>query len=88
MDRDRSFRGLAHIALLYMAALLVFWAGLSKGSYAVPFMISLLVPLGLGVFSLFRYQGHKVVHWLQLLNVLCLAWTAFIGIMAITGDWL
>jgi hypothetical protein len=76
------------IAVLYMSAMLVFWMGLSKEVYATPFLFSLLVPVGLGMFSLFKYQGHKVVHWLQLLNMLCLAWTAFIGIMAVTGNWL
>lgn len=76
------------IAAMYFAALSVFWADASKPSYATPFMLSLLLPLALIVTSIFRFCGPRIVHWLQIINCICLAWVAFIGIMAVTGDWL
>jgi hypothetical protein len=76
------------IALLYLAAGLVHEWKLSKPSYAAPFTVTLLLPLGLMLLSLFVYRGPKYVHGLQVVNLLCLFWTSFVGGMAVTGDWL
>ena len=90
---SRTLRALAAahgatIALLYMVAMVVFWTEMASPKFGVPFLLSLLVPIVLAIVSLFIFQGRKSIHWLQLVNLPCLAWTAFIGIMAITGDWL
>ncbi len=78
----------ASIAALYVGALFFSALGSSKPSYGIPFMSLLLVPVALIVLSLFLYEGRKVIHALQVVNVLCIAWTFFIGTMAITGNWL
>jgi 4-hydroxybenzoate polyprenyltransferase len=76
------------MAALYMVAMTIFWTDKAKPMFALPYLCSLLMPAGLIIFSLFKFKGHRVVHWLQLINVACLLWVAFIGIMAVTGDWL
>jgi uncharacterized membrane protein len=57
-------------------------------AYGSAFAVALLLPISAMVLSLWLYRGKKVVHFLQIVNVACLAWTAFIGGMAVTGDWL
>ena len=78
----------ASIAALYVAALVVNEIGSPSPSYGTPFTISLLIPCGLILLSLNLYKGRKSVHVLQLINIVCIAWTFFIGSMAITGNWL
>ncbi len=86
-------RGLASshgivLALMYLAAGLVYEFKLSKPSYGWPFAISMLLPLGLMALSLRIYAGPKYVHLLHLVSLYALLWTMFVGGMAITGDWL
>lgn len=76
------------IAALYAGAMLVFYANAAGPRYATPFFVLLAVPAVLMLLSFFIYRGAKHVHLLQCLNFLCLAWVAFIGGMAVTGDWL
>lgn len=76
------------IALLYFAAIAVHQAGIAQPKYGTVFASLLLLPIALAFGSFFVYRGRKAVHMLQLLNVLCLAWTFFIGSMAVTGTWL
>jgi hypothetical protein len=76
------------ITAIYMGAMTVFWAQKANPKFITPFLFSLLVPLLLIAVSFFVYRGRKTVHFLQLLNLLCLGWTFFIGSMAVTGDWL
>ena len=78
----------AVITAIYMGAMTVFWAQKANPKFITPFLFSLLVPLLLIVVSFFVYRGRKTIHFLQLLNLLCLGWTFFIGSMAVTGDWL
>jgi len=78
----------AMIMALYMGAMAVFWAQKANPKFATPFQLLHLVPLILMVVSLFIYRGRNVIHFLQLLNLLCLGWTFFVGSMAVTGDWL
>lgn len=76
------------IALLYLGAMSVFWLDRSSEAFVKPFSYLLLIPLLLILTSLFMFRGRKLIHWLLLVNLACLAWTAFIGVMAVTGDWL
>jgi Ni,Fe-hydrogenase I cytochrome b subunit len=55
---------------------------------ATPFLVLLLLPLSLIVDSFFLFRGRRIFHWLQVLNILCLIWTGFVGGMAVTGHWL
>ena len=76
------------ISIVYFGAMSVFWANAARPKYAVPFVVLIAVPGALILLSFFVYRGPKHVHLLQVLNLLCLAWTFFIGIMAVTGEWL
>ena|ERR1035437_400095 len=76
------------ITAIYMGAMTIFWAQKANPKFITPFLFSLLIPLFLIAVSFFVYQGRKTIHSLQLLNLLCLGWTFFIGSMAVTGDWL
>src|ERR1700730_594182 len=82
-----SAHGLA-IAILYFVAMAVFWSHKPNPSYGTPFSLLLLVPLALIATSFFLYRGPKAIHTLHLLNLVCLAWTFFVGSMAVTGNWL
>jgi hypothetical protein len=76
------------IATLYVLAMSVAITRRSDPAFGAPFTIMLLLPVVLIVVSVLLYRGGKELHWLQLLNVACLAWTGFVGGMAVTGDWL
>lgn len=78
----------ASIAALYIGALTFSAVGSAKPSYGIPFIALLLVPAALILLSLIWYEGRRPIHALQLVNVLCLVWTFFLGSMAITGNWL
>ena len=82
-----SAHGLS-IAALYLVAMTIFWANSAHPKFQVPFLFSLAIPALLIGTSFFVYRGSKTVHFLQLLNLLCLGWTFFIGSMAVTGRWL
>ncbi len=82
-----SAHGIA-IALLYIVAMIVFWTNGANVRFRDPFFVSLLVPVLLIGACLALYQGNRAVHLLQLVNLACLAWTFFVGGMAITGLWL
>ena len=75
-------------AALYILAMTVAVTRHSDPILGTPFKVALLIPLALIVASFLLYRGAKRVHWLQVLNVACLAWTGFMGGMAITGQWL
>jgi hypothetical protein len=76
------------IAVIYIGAMTLAWTNSSKPSYGTPFMLLLLLPVALAIASASLFKGKQSVHWLQLVNLLALAWTFFIGIMVVTGDWL
>lgn len=82
-----SAHGLS-IAALYLAAMTIFWTNTAHPKFQIPFLFSLVIPALLIGISFFIYRGNKTVHFLQLLNLLCLSWTFFIGSMAVTGKWL
>lgn len=75
-------------AMLTMAAMVLYASSKSRPIYGMPFLLLYFVPLGLVVASLWAYKGPKVVHVLQGPNVGAMAWSAFTGGMAVTGDWL
>jgi hypothetical protein len=82
-----SAHGLS-ISAIYFLAMTVFWANKAQPMYGGPFILLLLLPILLAILSFFLYKGRKTVHLLQVVNLLCLAWTFFIGGMAVTGQWL
>jgi hypothetical protein len=84
-----SVHGVAGAAL-YVGAFVVAW--LQPGGYrpylAWPYFVLLLVPLALIGVALFKFRGNPLIHALQAPNVAALLWSAFVGGMAVTGDWL
>ncbi len=78
----------AAAALLNVAALIIWMVGISKRSFAAPFLWLHLVPVILILLSFFIYRGPKWMHFLQLPNVAALLWGLFIGSMAVTNEWL
>jgi hypothetical protein len=78
----------ASISVLHFGAFAIWSTGASHTRYGKPFAISLLVPIALIAYALVAFRGKRSVHWLQLLNLVALFWAAFIGGMAVTGDWL
>jgi hypothetical protein len=82
-----SAHGVA-IAAIYVAAMSVAMARRFDPQLGVPFSYSLLLPVALIMISAFFYRGRNSIHWLQIPNVACLVWTAFVGGMAVTGKWL
>jgi hypothetical protein len=76
------------IAALYIGAMLVWWTGHSDARFESVFIFLLVLPLVLIAVSFVFFRGNKSLHLLQALNILCLMWTAFVGGMAVTGDWL
>lgn len=78
----------AVIAALYLGALMFNAAGISKPGYGIPFLATSLLPVALIALSFVLYEGRRSLHALQMVNLLCMTWTFFIGGMAITGEWL
>lgn len=78
----------ASITVLYLGAMAVWLSGHSNSAYAGPFAFFLLIPLVLVVVAFFVFRGRKMIHLLQFINVAALAWTFFIGSMAVTDRWL
>jgi len=82
-----SAHGIA-ITVLYFGAMFLWMSGLARPAYGMPFAYLLLIPIVLISYSLWRFRGWRFVHILQFLNLVSIAWTFFIGSMAVTGDWL
>ena len=79
--------------LAFLYALLI--CPISKGyglqqhnPYETPFLVLLCLGLASSVASLVLFRGRKALHLLHLLAIPAAAWTAFIGAMAITHDWI
>lgn len=75
------------IAILFISAMALYISGYSDPRYAIPFICLLLLPIGLIGYSVCRYKGESFIHGFQLFNVISLVLTFFIGVMAVTGDW-
>ena len=78
----------ALIAFAYVGALLIADARRFNVAFGMPFLLLLVVPVVFAVISIWQYRGPKLMHLLQVPNVACLVWTAFVGTMAVTGEWL
>lgn len=76
----------AAIALLYVLAWIVLITGRSNLRLGTPFLLLLILPVLLITLSFAFYRGRKVVHWLQIINMVCLLWTGFVGTMLVTGE--
>jgi hypothetical protein len=76
------------ISTIYCVAGVIALLRLSRSGFGAPFAVAVTLGLGLIGLSFWLYRGKKLVHLLQLINLACLAWTGFIGGMAITGRWL
>jgi hypothetical protein len=78
----------ASITFIFLAVLFISYFHKSNPIFGLPFMLCILLPIGLILISASRFRGPSALHLLQLINLCCLAWIAFIGLMAVTGDWL
>jgi hypothetical protein len=78
----------AVIAALYCGAAIVGLTHHSSAKFGSTFDWLLCVPVILAVTSLILFEGRKSVHVLQVVNLACLGWTAFVGRMTITGQWM
>src|SRR5258706_14008318 len=78
----------AAMALLYVGAMTVALRGASRPTYGTPFLVFMAIPVLFAILAMRFYQGNRMIHLLQVVNVLCLAWTGFMGRMAVTGKWL
>ena len=78
----------AAVAALYALAMFIAIQRWEDPALGKPFALALLGIVGLIVISLLLYRGSKKLHWLQILNIASLAWTGFMGGMAVTGKWL
>ena len=79
-----SIHGLA-AAFLYVCALI------SKGNHpwmALPYLFAHMFPVASIIYGFFRFSGSKFLHLSQIVNVVCMMYTIFVGGMAISGDWL
>jgi hypothetical protein len=78
----------AVIAIIFFLSLTLSNLVEPSPNFGKPFFIFYLALLALIVASLFLFKGRKIIHGLQVVNLLGLVWTYFIGGMAITGVWL
>jgi hypothetical protein len=76
------------ICCLYSLAMGAWRLGLSSKVFGYLFSFLLFIPLFLIAVSFSTFAGRRGLSWFQLLNLISLAWVAFIGSMASSGDWL
>ena len=73
----------------YLVVAMVIWrSGLSSPEYEMVYTYLFLLPLASIIISFVYFTGKKMIHLLQIVNLLGLIWCWFIGIMAITDNWL
>jgi len=78
------------IAVLYVGAIYIWLSGNSQREFGTPFLLLLLVPFAAIIASFFFFRGPKLIHLLQLVNILLLLWTGVVGGVAVTVggfDW-
>ena len=78
----------ATISIILIGAVLVGMVGAPDPAFGEKFCFILLVPIILIIYSFWRFLGNKAVHFLQVINLLWLFFTFFVGGMAVTGNWL
>ena len=72
---------------LSLFALLVAVLELVNQKYAEPFRWFCLAPLIAIAYSFLRFNGNKMIHWLQTINLVWLILIFIFGQMAVTGIW-
>jgi len=82
-----SAHGLLGASYLIIA-MLIWRNGLSSVEFELVYTLLFILPLASIVISFFYFSGNKKIHLLQIINLLGLAWCWFVGIMAITDNWL
>jgi hypothetical protein len=75
------------IACLYFGGLGVYWIGKADPSNTDPYWLFAVIPAAFILVSFYAFQGPKRVHYLQILNLLCLMGTISIGLQAVSGKW-
>jgi len=76
-------------AVLYLGALAIWEVSHASRAWAAwPYLFLFVGPLASVAYALFRFTGPKLLHLTQLANLWGMLYAAFIGGMAITGDWL
>jgi phosphatidylserine synthase len=76
------------VFILFVMASSVRFNRIEGIKFLSPFEVAQLIPLVLIGLSLYFYSGPKRLHWLQIVNLPCMALSYFIGVMAITGNWI
>lgn len=76
------------ISFLYLMSLTIGLRGYGNLKFAQVFFVALIVPCIFVLYALVKYRGPKKIHALQVLNVLALIDSYFIGTMAISDNWL
>ena len=77
-------------AALYCGAMTLFIVQphTHRPQLGLPYAAMFVLPLAAVVASFLTFRGNRWIHLLQVINLLALAWALFIGLMAVTGDWL
>jgi hypothetical protein len=75
----------ATISLLYCGAWVVYLTHHGSDAFARPFAQIMTLPLALIVVALVVFRGRRIVHLLQVPNLLCLLWVWLRGTVVVTG---
>ena len=76
----------ALILIIFYAAFLINYFGLSSFSYFNAYSAFCVIPLISMLFSFFKHQGNKWLHVLHIVLIPALAWAWFVGMIYVTGD--
>jgi hypothetical protein len=76
------------ISALCIVAILIGMVGSPRQELGETFRFLLFVPIPVIIYSFWRFQGKRAIHFLQGINLLWLALAFFFGSMAVTGVWL
>ena len=74
--------------LLFISAMTIGFTGNHNESNFKPFLISYLLPVSSILLSFILFRGNKKIHLLQIINIISLLVSFFIGGMSVTGRWL
>ncbi|WP_152224723.1 hypothetical protein [Pseudomonas sp. SCB32] len=76
-------------AVIFLAsAILIGLLGIGSQPLSDLYRALQAIPLILILLSVYLFPGPKEIHWLQILNIPATLWSAFIGLMAVSGKWL
>ena len=77
-----SAHGLS-ITVIYVYGLTLLFTNTRGDGFLTVFEMVLVLPIILALISFKLFEGPKAFHFLQILNALCLAWTAFFVSMSL-----